>query len=61
MWMQQGRNWHFGEIEFFGGYENRSKASFWYMFHVYTLINYMVIKLIRCRYDFLAKAAFTCM
>ena len=20
--MQQGRNWHFGEIEFFGGYEN---------------------------------------
>ena len=22
MWMQQGRYWHFGEIEFFGGYEN---------------------------------------
>ena len=39
----------------------RSKASFWYMFHVYTLINYMVIKLIKCRYDFLAPAAVTCM
>ena len=22
MWMQQGRNWHFGEIEFFCAYEN---------------------------------------
>ena len=20
--MQQGRNWHFGEIDFFSGYEN---------------------------------------
>ena len=27
---------------------------------MYTLINYMVIKLIRCRYDFLAKAAVAC-
>ena len=58
MWMQQGRNWHFGEIEFFGGYETyRSKASFWYMFHVYTLNNYMVIKLIRCRYDYSCKSS----
>ena len=55
MWMQQGRNWHFGEIEFFGDYENIDpRLHFDNMFHVYTLINYIIIKLIRFRYDFLA-------
>ena len=58
MWMQQGCNWHFGEIEFFGGYEMIEYLLCWFISRITTLfVLFMNINLFRfnCKVCFFFK------